>query len=110
MHIWYEQMEKSEWIDDQEVKRMLDNNGNKKAIQRKAIENAQKEVKEWEAEQTCINNFAASARAFLKKNSLVPINDAVEQYLKLLIREAKREADDTDRLSANGRFAGEILK
>lgn len=96
MHIWFEQEEKSEDVDDEEVKKMIKNNTNKKAIQRKAIDNAQKRVKELEAEQAIINNIAARVGTFLKKNSIVAINDAVQEYLKLLIREAKREANETD--------------
>ena len=75
---------------------MLSLNEDKKAVQQKAIQCAKKTMDEYKREQAIINEILARYGAYLKKNSILPVNDAVEAYLRLLIKEAKRIADDTD--------------
>jgi hypothetical protein len=70
---------------------MLNKNANKKATKQKEIDEFKKIVKQFEEEQKFINNVAAQAGIYLKKNSIVSINDGIEKYLKMEIKEVEHE-------------------
>ena len=52
-------------------------------------------VEKYTKEQETINEICAKFGAFLRENAILPYNDAIEDYLKFDIGEAKRQGDST---------------
>jgi hypothetical protein len=62
-------------------------------LRQTAIAKLDQTIQEYEEEKDIIRDAAAKFGAFLKKNSITPINDATEAYLNFLI---KAEQDKVD--------------
>lgn len=90
MHIWYEQEEVSEMIEDMDVREAIRNNMKDKDLQQLVIENFQHENSVYGLEQNAIDQICAKFGAFLKSNAIVPYNDVIDDYIKLAIGETER--------------------
>uniref|UniRef100_A0A914XNS0 G domain-containing protein n=1 Tax=Plectus sambesii TaxID=2011161 RepID=A0A914XNS0_9BILA len=90
MHITFSQESVTEMIEDEEVKKAINENKGAKTAQNLHIEKLKKRGEEYKAEQKKIDEICAKFGAFLKRHAILPYNDAIEDYLKLNISEAER--------------------
>ncbi|KAJ4327716.1 hypothetical protein N0V84_001823 [Fusarium piperis] len=87
MHILYLVQTVTEKIRDEEVECMIQQNESALAIQKQAINNAQKMVDEYKYELTKMQEARAWFVVFLTKNAMAPINDTTVEYLDMLIQD-----------------------
>lgn len=78
-------------VDDENVLKDLNSNKKKKAAVKQFRIDLQNRVNQFKDEQKQINVICAKFGHFLKNSSILPYNDAVESYLKMLIKEERRK-------------------
>lgn len=99
LHILYELHEETVIMTDDAIKQQLVNHADDLTLKIAAVKQKQILVEEYRQEQEIIRDTAAKFCVFLKKNSLVPYNDALIAYLDFLIKEeqAKVQAGGNDK-------------
>ncbi|PWY73136.1 hypothetical protein BO94DRAFT_525086 [Aspergillus sclerotioniger CBS 115572] len=90
LHILYEQRERTDTVVDPDIERDINNNKATIDTKQKAIKNLEVIIQEYESEYEQIKKAAADFSIFLQKHSIATYNDAMIEYLDLLI---KREKD-----------------
>ena len=93
MHVLYELKENLVTVKDSTIEQQLRDHANDITLRQTAISKLDQTIKEYQEEHDIIRHAAAKFGVFLKKNSITPINDATEAYLKFLIKAEKDKVD-----------------
>ncbi|KAK7959905.1 uncharacterized protein PG986_004759 [Apiospora aurea] len=91
LHIRYTQTERIVQDIDADVQAKLDANASDLVVKREAIKALKKKVKDLEKSLKEVQDAAIKFGLYLKKKSITPYNDAMIEYLDLLINEEKRQ-------------------
>lgn len=87
LHVIYELVPETVTVIDSAIERQISAHADDITLKQTAILTRKKLVEEFKQEQRTIREAAAKFCIFLKKNSLVPYNDALIAYLDFLIKE-----------------------
>ncbi|PYI08639.1 hypothetical protein BO78DRAFT_440566 [Aspergillus sclerotiicarbonarius CBS 121057] len=90
LHILYEQRERTDTVVDPDIEKDIHNNITTIDTKQKAIKNMEVTIQEYKNEYEQIKKAAADFSIFLQNHSITTYNDAMIEYLDLLI---KREKD-----------------
>uniref|UniRef100_A0A914YYQ2 G domain-containing protein n=1 Tax=Panagrolaimus superbus TaxID=310955 RepID=A0A914YYQ2_9BILA len=91
LHIRFIQREVEKEVEDENVRRSIDQNKSEIEIQLDAIKSLEERIDEYEKVQADIDQILAKFASFLKENAILAYNDTVEDYLKLNIRDEKEQ-------------------
>ncbi|KAK7964444.1 hypothetical protein PG988_011418 [Apiospora saccharicola] len=91
LHIWYTQTEVKVTHMNREVQQQLDANASDVTIKKLATKQLTKEVETCKASLKEIQDAASRFGLYLKKNSIAAYNDAMIEYLDLLIKDERRQ-------------------
>ncbi|XXG95290.1 hypothetical protein Hte_001551 [Hypoxylon texense] len=90
MHIRYFQTEKVTQVTDPDVQAKIDGQASIIQLKEQGVRTRRAKIAEFEAELERIRSAAARFGLFLKKNSIVPYNDAMIRYLDELIKDERQ--------------------
>ncbi|KAI4865702.1 hypothetical protein F4820DRAFT_419342 [Hypoxylon rubiginosum] len=90
MHIRFSQTEKVTQVTDSEVQAKIDGQVSTIQIREQGVRSRRAKIAGFEAELEKIRNAAARFGLFLKKNSIVPYNDAMIRYLDELVKDERQ--------------------
>ena len=92
MHINYETYRKKTMVVDETIKKLLKSNKTEQEKKEEHIKNLEKRIEKFKDEQKIITEASATFACFLKYNAIAPYNDALAEYLNLLIKKEKQIA------------------
>ncbi|PAV83024.1 hypothetical protein WR25_24982 [Diploscapter pachys] len=95
MHIKFEQIKVNIMVKNSVTEQLLQQNLTSKEKQKILIQSFNDRVEKYRKEQKKIDEVCAKFGAFLKENSILPYNDAIEDYLKFNIGELERQGNST---------------
>ena len=91
-----QQIQSLRWVENPEVRNLLQFGDSQKAAINWAIVDKQQRIVKFKGEQQKINEIAARFGAFLKMHAITPYNDSMEEYMKIVIRDAQQTAQQTE--------------
>lgn len=91
MHITYELIESTVKVENESVKKLVDENASLKEIRETAIKGLRERIDELKQEHVAIEKAAAKFGAFLEHNAITAYSDARLEYLQFLINEEKKK-------------------
>jgi len=96
MHITYSSHTVTKQVKDSSTEKLLDEKDGVIKAKQKLLDDVDKRVQGLQDEITTITTVSSKFGIFLKQNAITPYNDALNEYLELLIRQEK------DKVAAGG--------
>ena len=93
MHITYQFKEKLITIKDENIQNLLESKKSDEEKQKELIHIYESRIMEMNAEKFTITIVSVKFGHFLKVNAITPYNDAMEDYLEMLIGQERQKVD-----------------